>query len=118
MIEGTAPADWPRFRSHKNVRAVKIISTGSGAGAGLIRAALESGQSVVLDTTLNPQFRDVESGGYLVAYADGYMSYSPAKAFEDGYSRLDDMETNAHGQGPDVGIPKTASAYPYPRFGE
>jgi hypothetical protein len=28
----------------------------------------------------NPQV-----GGYLVIYADGYMSFSPAKAFEDGY---------------------------------
>lgn len=27
-------------------------------------------------------------GGYFVVYADGYKSYSPAKAFEEGYSRL------------------------------
>jgi hypothetical protein len=26
-------------------------------------------------------------GGYFVVYADGYTSYSPAEAFEDGYSR-------------------------------
>ena len=29
----------------------------------------------------NPQ-----PGGYYVVYADGYASYSPAKAFEEGYS--------------------------------
>lgn len=29
-----------------------------------------------------------ESGGYYVEYADGYTSYSPAQAFEDGYVRL------------------------------
>ena len=27
-----------------------------------------------------------EVDGYYVVYADGYKSYSPAKAFEDGYS--------------------------------
>jgi site-specific recombinase XerD len=27
-----------------------------------------------------------EAGGYYVVYADGYKSYSPAKAFEEGYT--------------------------------
>ena len=31
----------------------------------------------------NPQV-----GGYFVVYEDGYQSYSPAKAFEDGYTRI------------------------------
>ena len=29
-----------------------------------------------------------EAGGYYVVYADGYKSFSPAKAFEDGYSAV------------------------------
>lgn len=29
-----------------------------------------------------------EVGGYYVVYEDGYKSYSPAKAFEDGYSLI------------------------------
>jgi len=29
-----------------------------------------------------------EVGGYFVQYEDGYKSYSPAKAFEEGYTRL------------------------------
>jgi hypothetical protein len=29
-----------------------------------------------------------EVGGYYVVYDDGYKSFSPAKAFEDGYTRL------------------------------
>jgi len=29
-----------------------------------------------------------EVGGYYVVYKDGYKSYSPAKAFEEGYTRL------------------------------
>jgi hypothetical protein len=31
----------------------------------------------------NPQ-----AGGYYVVYADGYKSWSPAKAFEEGYTRV------------------------------
>jgi len=27
-------------------------------------------------------------GGYLVRYQDGYLSFSPTKAFEDGYTEL------------------------------
>lgn len=27
-------------------------------------------------------------GDYIVIYEDGYISWSPAKAFEDGYTRL------------------------------
>lgn len=29
-----------------------------------------------------------EIGGYFVVYKDGYKSYSPAKAFEEGYTRI------------------------------
>jgi hypothetical protein len=29
-----------------------------------------------------------EPGGYYVVYDDGYKSFSPAKAFEEGYTRL------------------------------
>lgn len=31
---------------------------------------------------------DPAPGGYYVVYEDGYKSYSPAKAFEDGYTRI------------------------------
>lgn len=29
-----------------------------------------------------------EAGGYYVRYADGYESFSPASAFEKGYTRI------------------------------
>jgi hypothetical protein len=34
-------------------------------------------------------------GGYYVKYADGYASFSPAKAFEEGYAPLADMLAQA-----------------------
>jgi len=29
-----------------------------------------------------------EAGGYYVVYKDGYKSFSPAQAFEDGYTKI------------------------------
>lgn len=40
----------------------------------------------VLTTWLNKH--SPKAGGYLVFYRDGYQSYSPAEAFEDGYTRI------------------------------
>ena len=31
-----------------------------------------------------------EAGGYYVRYPDGYESWSPAEAFEEGYTLVDD----------------------------
>ena len=30
-----------------------------------------------------------KAGGYFVVYKDGYKSWSPAEAFEDGYTKID-----------------------------
>lgn len=71
----------PRYRCHKEVSALKILG---------VRAEryLE----------FEPPFSDIDignqwvehhgpqAGGYLVVYEDGYQSFSPAKAFEDGYT--------------------------------
>lgn len=35
------------------------------------------------------RFPDEYIGGYLVQYEDGYLSWSPAAAFEAGYTRLE-----------------------------
>ena len=40
-----------------------------------------------------------EIGGYYVLYQDGYESYSPALAFESGYSLADSAEEEAHRPG-------------------
>jgi hypothetical protein len=39
-----------------------------------------------------------QAGGYYVVYADGYRSYSPMKAFVEGYKRMDgtDPWANPH----------------------
>lgn len=81
----------PRYQSHKIVRAAKIVSiTREGANAVL---ALNGGLHTVSIEWADKTMPVV--GGYFVVYDDGYTSFSPAKAFEEGYiliDRLDDYE--------------------------
>ena len=83
----------PEYVCHKVVRAAKIVSMGIGPEPGPdtplgtrrgIRLALGGAAHVDVSqlwvTSKTPQV-----GGYYVQYDDGYSSYSPAKAFEEGY---------------------------------
>lgn len=77
----------PEYQCHKKVKAAKITRI-EKIGSNTYELVLEGKlSSIDIDSAFiaknNPQ-----PGGYLVIYGDGYMSYSPAKAFEDGYSRL------------------------------
>jgi hypothetical protein len=85
----------PRWQSHKIVEAdriTEVLDTGT-----MTRWRLACG--VVVDVSGPLESRvppDVHSAtaGYYVLYEDGYESWSPAKAFEEGYSRLaDNYET-------------------------
>lgn len=83
-------AEMPRYKCHKEVWALKIqgIERVPFGNAG-VRHTL-----VPADTRYAPFEVDLEYiekhhprvGGYYVVYKDGYKSFSPAEAFEDGYS--------------------------------
>ena len=64
------------------MRIFKLFFTGDETGAVCENDYIE--MDVNFFTKHNP-----ETGGYLVMYDDGYMSYSPAEPFEKGYSLLD-----------------------------
>ncbi len=75
----------PKYRCHKEVYALKIaeLKTDS-SGITLIPADTSYapfGLSSEYVTKHSP-----EAGGYWVSYKDGYTSYSPAEAFEEGYT--------------------------------
>lgn len=84
--------DLPRWKCHKVVRASKITQ--------LERRQLDDEPPVFLvhvedlDTPIEvPQEYLTKRptpavGGYFVLYRDGYMSWSPASEFDDGYDRL------------------------------
>ena len=81
--------DYPIYRCHKEVTAFKIDQ---------IRTRFFYTEAILYpkDDRLDPVFVNIdyiekhqpEAGGYWVRYDDGYESYSPATAFEAGYTRI------------------------------
>lgn len=88
----TIKSSFPRWQCYKQVYAVKIkdiklnypekISTGA-----VIIPEGEEYPSFSVDHNYMDKHKP-EIGGYYVLYDDGYTSYSPAKAFEEGYTRI------------------------------
>lgn len=81
--------EMPQYQSHKIVRAAQItgIEPQSATGlTGLILGELRAVMGLDWMRHFAP-----EVGGYLVEYSNGYVSYSPAKAFEEGYIELADI---------------------------
>src|SRR5215831_2822033 len=85
----------PRWRSHKIVEAAQIVYFKPGLVTVLQGVDLlsELGDIPVPD---NFHARGVPpAGAYFIRYDDGYVSWSPAKTFEDGYLLLHDRSEPA-----------------------
>ena len=85
MNSSESATEMPRYRCFKEVHALKISSVGKNP---------ENGNAIlVFDGAYQPKEMTAEygdkhspkEGGYYVLYADGYESFSPAEAFENGY---------------------------------
>lgn len=77
----------PQYKCHKVVRAGKILATARNPNEDAVFLDVDGVVNKWLSAPagwLNKHNPDI--GGYLVAYEDGYLSYSPAAAFEAGYS--------------------------------
>lgn len=72
----------PQYRCHKVVRAAKITGIEPKNEHGITMVQTAYGERMITDS----QHPWPEVGGYMVIYGDGYVSFSPAKAFEDGYA--------------------------------
>lgn len=74
------------YQCHKRVHAAKITSVVRTRKPALaVTLMLENGRYIVA----SPEFMKCnkpEAGGYFVRYTDGYESFSPAQAFEEGYT--------------------------------
>ena len=85
--------EMPRYKSHKEVWALRIkdISLGhthdDGTEYGVI-TPVEDGYTLFEVSKEYVEKHKPEAGGYYVVYKDGYKSFSPAEAFEDGYTRV------------------------------
>ncbi len=88
MSDGPAK-EMPKYKCHKEVHALRIAAITFGANAeGAHITPVDDGYAPFPVTEAFIEKHDPEAGGYYVVYADGYASYSPAKAFEEGYSRI------------------------------
>lgn len=77
-----------KYKSHKTVEAAKIKAAERG-GDGRLHLALEDAGTVRVSYDDAPRFRISEADlGYYVVYPDGYVSWSPSKAFEEGYTEV------------------------------
>lgn len=86
-----------RWQCHKQVHAGKILAIEpvqrleSGCDStGLVKITVKvdrGSEDVFVGCDYLEKFRP-EVGGYIVKYDDDYLSYSPAKPFEDGYTKV------------------------------
>lgn len=91
-------AQLPQYRSHKTVQAVKIKEIEYNyARTPSYHSELDGAMITPEEHGLQPFHvplayllkHQPQVGGYYVLYPDGYESFSPAKAFEDGYDRVE-----------------------------
>lgn len=95
MENSVASAEMPKYKCHKEVWALKIakiVRDGEGEdresdGSAMITP--EESQYAPFRVEADYMYKHKpEVGGYYVVYKDGYKSFSPAAAFEEGYSRI------------------------------
>lgn len=78
----------PRYLCHKQVCALKIEYIQPVVGGSAIITPVELGY---LPFAVDSKYIDKHkplAGGYWVKYDDGYESFSPSQAFEDGYTKI------------------------------
>ncbi len=89
MNDQTAQMEMPRYKCHKEVWALKIADIRYvGEHEHLITPEDKKYAPFQVESTYVDK-HDPKPGGYYVAYKGGYKSYSPAEAFEGGYSLVD-----------------------------
>lgn len=83
----------PRYQCHKQVNALQI----SGIFPNPRGIELHFVDDSVIPFQMTGDWYNKHAphvGGYLVAYDDGYLSFSPADVFHAGYSRMDEVDTD------------------------
>ena len=90
-----AEIEMPRYKCHKEVHALKIkdiITEDLPVGhKGLPKRYIVPEDDRYAPFLLPNGFmrHNPKPGGYFVVYKGGYKSFSPAEAFEDGYTLID-----------------------------
>ena len=93
LPQSGAVMEMPRYKCHKEVHALKILEVIDSTEIG---NESDGSRVLVVESPYAPMRVEVDyvrkhaprAGGYYVVYADGYRSFSPAAAFEGGYTRV------------------------------
>lgn len=86
--------EMPCYVSHKEVHALKIAAIEFAAdGSAMVAPADKGFAAFPAKAGYRAKFRadlhgDQDDLGYFVVYKDGYESWSPTKAFEEGYTKV------------------------------
>jgi hypothetical protein len=90
--------EMPKYKCHKEVHALKIKAIQFDRDIAKAENRETDGHAMITPSEKGyAPFRveydwlrkhEPQVGGYYVVYADGYKSFSPAKAFEEGYTRI------------------------------
>lgn len=78
----------PRYKCHKEVDALKVAGYAVQEDGSILLTFEEEGFAPVTVPSSFARGRQDLTGGYYVVYDDGYASWSPAAAFEAGYTRV------------------------------
>lgn len=97
MLMEDAQVEMPAYQSHKIVHALKIASIkydgwddpNRETDGSAVMTPVEEGYAPIKLEAEYCRKHKPQVGGYYVVYADGYKSWSPADAFEQGYTRID-----------------------------
>ena len=94
---GEAQTELPEYKSHKIVRAAKVVEVRDNSGENCEAAMandtfivwrLDNGGYVHVSKDLKMRGGDDPVGGYYMLYKDGFESWSPSRAFIEGYDRV------------------------------
>ena len=92
MPDNNVSAEMPRYECHKKVHALKLKSViiGQDGTADVQPEGHHYAPFHVTDLEVAGRLANAtaEDPGYYVVYEDGYVSWSPTKAFEEGYKRI------------------------------
>ena len=85
---GIAVKEMPQYKCHKEVYALKISKVVSNPNKSVDLFFEEEGFAPINIEDDFDEKHSPQAGGYYVVYKDGYKSFSPAEAFEDGYTKV------------------------------
>lgn len=88
-MESSAVMPLPRYKSHKEVGALKIAGIETRSDGSCVIAFENKNYAPVVIGDYQSKFKGNEDDlGYYVLYEDGYNSWSPTEAFEGGYTKI------------------------------